>query len=122
MCLGIHVDSVNRFTDWKLIVGLLKSGDTDTPSVILGYFDDERPPTLGVVDLPSGSYRVVFSFDGVIRGYLRLNATTVQYGSCSKQGKLEWCKFYTEIPGSGKFNSKIYEGFSIDEKIYVFRQ
>ena len=78
--------------DLEVIISLYKPGDTDTPSVALGYFNYLKVSNRGMVSLPTGIYRIVFSVHGSGYGYVRLRDILVMEGVCSGEGKPVWCK------------------------------
>ena len=72
--------------DWRLVMSLYQSGDTDTPSRTFGYFMSISSDLDGMVSLPVGNYRVVFSSHGVWSDFVRLKNVSLTEGACSEEG------------------------------------
>ena len=91
-CLSFNAVWDGVGNGWKLFVSLYKSSDTDTPSVNLGYFNDEKLEDRGMVSLPNGSYRVVFSSYGDEYDFFSLFRISVTEGPCSGEGVSVFCE------------------------------
>ena len=87
MCLTYAMDVDSAGDDWIFVIGLLKSGDIFTPNVTLGYLPSPNMTGYGLVNLPIGSYRVVFLVQGNNYVSLALRLVDVKNGSCSGRGK-----------------------------------
>ena len=88
----MEVDGANN--DWSLIISLLERGDTNTPSVTLGFYNIKKITEYGMVSLPAGSYRVVFMSYGNRYISVTLRNVDVVEGACFGEGMCTRSPFY----------------------------
>ena len=103
MCLSFTMDAdyTNGWGDgWHLYISQYGLGDTVTPSITLGHFIFSDILNRGMVSLPPGNYRIIFSLHGkgyrmlqAVLKYVRLRDILVTYGACSDVGKFIWVKY-----------------------------